>query len=173
MKKVKIAGTPAAGTNYELDDGRVIRILLFLRTPVDQLATATDLTVETRGYEINKEGAFIIDDNGEPIMFKSQISRIPMANVKDKGSTLKEGWVIQPRPDDDETWEQMTEGVKKLKNLPKDAEAGDRVIVNHDLYMFQEGIYEAIRKGRLQEAIAMGGPPPTTLTDEEISALMP
>jgi hypothetical protein len=174
MKTVNIKGTPPAATNYQLDDGRIYRILLFLLTPESALATADDVSVETRGYEVTQDGSFVIDDNGEPITLPNQRARIPMANVRNGSATMKAGWNAQnlPEEEDDEAYKEATAGARKLKKLPSEGEVGEKVLVDGTLYVYELGLYETIRQMRLQE-VKPQEPDVPAETPEDVKALLP
>ena len=59
-----------------------------------------------------------------------------------------------------------------LKKLPADGDIGDRVLVNDELFVWDDGIYESVRRGRVQEAMNQT-PAPTKLSDEELQKLIP
>lgn len=150
MKRIDVKDLPSNVSAYELDDGRIFRVHLELKTPVDQLATAGDVEVETRGYQINAQGALLVNDSQEPIMLAPQRARIPLTNVRSGLDTVKPAWVKQVFADD-ASREKLTEGVKKLKHLPKTGEPGDSVMVGDDMFVFSDGLYESVRRSRAAE----------------------
>lgn len=171
MKKIAIKDTPAGAENYQLEDGRIFRIYLDLKTPVAQLATAESIDVETRGYQIDKSGAFMVDDNQEPIFLQPSRSRIPMANIRSGTDTAKPGWVQQVVLEGDELAEEDMKSVRKLKNLPKTGEPGDRVVVGDELYAWSDGVYDSIRRARLTNLPQEKADTP--LDDATVESLIP
>lgn len=149
MKRIEVPDLASNATAYELDDGRIYRVHLILLTPAQNLATADYVEVETRGYQIIANGAFLVDDNGEPIMLPPQRARIPLANVRAGADTVKPGWVKQNLPEDEAALVEAVKGAKKLKNLPKSAEPGEKVQVGEELFAYGEGLYDQVRRGRL------------------------
>lgn len=164
MKRIEVKDLPANVTAYELADGSIYRIHMDLITPVDQLAAAADVEVETRGYLIDKNGSLLIDENLEPITLPRQRARIPLANVRAGADTVKPGWVQRDAPTDPEA------SVRKLKNLPKTAEAGDEVVVDDKFYIYSDGIYEQVRRNRLA---SLDVPAAETLDPEMVANLIP
>ena len=157
MKRIDVSDLPANAAAYELEDGRIFRVHLELKTPTDQLATAQDVEVETRGYQINAAGAFMVDDNLEPITLAPQRARIPLANVREGRDTMKPGWREVTEQPDPET------PARKLKKLPATAEPGDVVLVDDKFYAYTEGLYESVRRHRLLELKAEA---PTPVADQ-------
>lgn len=149
MNRIDVKDLPSNATAYQLDDGRIYRIHMNLITPVSQLATADYVEVETNGYQIDKSGAFMVDDNGEPIMLPKQRARIPLANVRAGTDSVKPGWQVQSLPEDEAARDEALKGARKLKKLPSTAQPGDRVMVGDDLYVYGLGLYESVRRGRL------------------------
>lgn len=147
MKRIDVKDLPANAAAYELDDGRIFRVHLDLKTPTDQLATANDVEVETRGYQINEAGAFMIDDNQEPITLPPQRARIPLANVREGRDTMKPGWVEQVY---DPAGEEPVDA-RKLKKLPATGTPGEQVLTDGKLYTYSDGLYESVRRNRLLE----------------------
>lgn len=151
MKRIEIADTHQSASNYELADGRILRIHMKLITPKEQLATADFVEVETRGFEVDKKGSFIVDAEGMPVQIAPQRARIPLANVRQGMDSVKPGWIKQSLPTDEAARTQALEPHKPLKNLPKTGEAGDVKRMGDDLYTWTEGLYEQVRRGRLAE----------------------
>ena len=175
MKRIEIADLAKNAFAYELDDGRVYRLHMNLITPVDKLATADYVEVETNGYEIDKHGNFVVDDNGEPITLAKQRARIPLANVRAGTDSIKEGWQAQAMPSeksDPEAYAATVEGAKKLKKLPKTGEQGDKVMVDGTVYAYGLGLYEQVRRQRLAQ-VAPSSSAPSALDQEAIDALIP
>lgn len=154
MKKVEIADTVASATNYQLDDGRIIRIHTKLITPEAQLADADFVEIETRGFEVTKSGAFVVDDDGVPVMIAPQRARIPLGNVRAGVDSVKPGWIKQTLPDDEAAKAAALDPHKKLKNLPKTSEPGELARVGDELYTWTDGLYESVRRGRIAETAA-------------------
>lgn len=169
MKRIEVKGLPANITAYELTDGSIYRIHMDMITPVDQLSTASDVEVETRGYLIDKDGSLLIDENLEPITLPRQRARIPLANVRAGADTMKPGWVKQNLPEDEAQRAAALEGVKKLKNLPKTGEPGDTAHVGDELFVYGEGLYDSVRRGRLADLDVA----PTRPQDMDIQNLLP
>jgi len=171
MKRVNIQDLPANATAYELDDGRIYRMHLTLMTPTSKLNTVDYVEVETKGYRIDKSGAFMVDENQEPIMLAPQRARVPLGNIRTGSDTAKPGWVRQNLPEDENERAEVTKGVKKLKNLPKEGVVGDAVMVGDEMFGYSDGVYERVRMARLeslpQEAAA------TPLDDATIQSLIP
>lgn len=157
MERIDVKDLPANATAYRLDDGRIFRVHLDLKTPAEQIATATDVEVETRGYQINEAGAFMIDDNQEPITLPTQRARIPLENVRQGADTMKPGWQERTAPENED------HPVKKLKNLPKTGAPGDEVSVDGKFYVYTEGLYESVRRNRIAE---LGAVAPTPVADQ-------
>jgi len=175
MKRIEVSDLARNAQAYQLDDGRIYRIHLNLLTPVDKLATADYLEVETNGYQIDKSGAFMVDDNGEPITLAKQRARIPMANVRAGADSVKAGWQAQATPDensDPDAYASAIEGARKLKKLPKTGEPGDRVLVDGQLYAYGEGLYEQVRQSRLAQ-IDAGAGTLDALDDAAVADLLP
>lgn len=147
MKKIEVPDIASNATAYQLDDGRIYRVHMVLVTPAQLLATADYVEVETRGYQIAANGAFMVDDNGEPIMLTPQRARIPLVNVRSGLDTVKPGWVKQaPIP---EGRELDTTGARKLKTLPKTGEPGEKVLIGDELHAYTDGLYDHVRRSRL------------------------
>lgn len=172
MKRINVADLAANATAYELDDGRVYRIHMNLITPVQNLATADYVEVETKGYQIDKSGAFMVDDNGEPITLPPQRARIPLANVRAGLDTVKPGWVAQNLPEDEAAQAEALKGARKLKKLPSEGEAGDKVLVDDVLYGWGDGLYDQVRRQRLADLAPMADAP-AALDDATIQDLIP
>lgn len=172
MKRINIADLAPNATAYQLDDGRVYRIHMNLITPVQSLSTADFVEVETKGYQIDKTGAFMVDDNGEPVMLPPQRARIPLANVRAGLDTVKPGWVAQTLPEDEAERAEALKGARRLKKLPGEGEAGDKVLVDDVLYGWGDGLYDQVRRQRLAD---LGAAPdaPAPLDDATIQALIP
>ena len=168
-KKINIADTPDSAINYEMEDGRIYRIYTTLVTPHALLKTADNLEIETHGYQITRDGSFVVDDNGEPVMIPRQRTRIPMSSIRNGSDTANPGWIRQPVADPEEE----LKGVKKLKNLPKTGEPGDRVNIDGELYAYTEGLYDSTRQRRLREIGASSAVPANPLDDEAIANLLP
>lgn len=159
MKRIDVKDLPANAAAYELDDGRIFRVHLELKTPTDQLATAQDIEVETRGYQINADGAFMVDDNLEPITLPAQRARIPLGNVREGRDTMKPGWVEQPY----DPAAGISEGTRQLKKLPATGTPGEQVLTGDKLYSYSDGLYESVRLHRLLELKAEA---PTPVADQ-------
>lgn len=172
MKKIEISDTAKNAVNYEMDDGRIYRIHMDLLTPTASLPTADYVEVETRGYEIAKNGAFVVDDNGEPITLKTQRARIPLANFRAGIDTMKPGWVKQTLPEDEAAAAEAVKDARKLKKLPASAESGDKVVVGDELYAYSEGLYDAVRQQRLRE-VKPNTDAPAVLDESAIEGLIP
>ena len=172
MKKIDIKDLPSNATAYQLDDGRIYRIHMTLITPVSQLATADYVEVETNGYQIDKSGAFMVDENQEPIMLPKQRARIPLANVRAGTDSVKPGWQVQQPSSGDTFTEEELKGARKLKKLPATAEQGDRVLVDDELYAYGQGLYESVRMGRLSQ-ITQEPAAPSPLDQAAIDDLIP
>ena len=151
MKRIEIADTHQSASNYELEDGRVIRIHMKLITPKEQLASADFVEVETRGFEVDKRGAFVVDGEGMPITIAPQRARIPLANVRQGMDAVKPGWIKQSLPTDKEQLATVLEPHKAIKNLPKTGTTGDIKRVGDELFTWTDGLYEQVRKGRLAD----------------------
>lgn len=161
MQTITIKDTPANATNYQLDDGRIFRIYTKVVTPEADIPTASMLSVQTNGYEITKDGSFVVDDNGEPVMLEKRVTQISLDNVRNGVDTMNGGWVPQDLAYDPENPREDVKDVKQLKAVPKSGEAGDRVYSKADkqTYVYSAGQYENIRRGRLSEAVAMAPKP--------------
>lgn len=167
MKRIDVKDLPSNAAAYELDDGRIFRVHLDLKTPTDQLATAQDVEVETRGYQINEAGAFMIDDNQEPITLPPQRARIPLGNVREGRDTMKPGWVEQAY---DPAGEEPV-GARKLKKLPATGTPGEQVLTDGKLYSYSDGLYESVRRHRILE---LGSVTPTPVADQAfVDSILP
>lgn len=153
MKRIEIADTAASAANYELDDGRIFRIHLKLITPQEQLGSADFVEVETRGFEVTKNGSFVVDDDGMPVLLAPQRARIPLANIRSGLDSAKPGWIKQTLPDDKDARAQVLDPHKSIKTLPKSGEPGDVKRVGDELYTYTDGLYEQVRRGRIGEVL--------------------
>lgn len=171
MKRIEIPDTVGSASNYELDDGRIIRIHLRLVTPVEQLGNADYVEVETRGFEVDKKGSFIVDNEGMPIAIAPQRARIPLTNVKQGLDSVKAGWIKNTLPEDKDALAAALEPHKSLKNLPKTGDTGDVKRVGDELYTWTDGLYEQVRRGRLAEIANVK--PAVKLDEETINSLIP
>lgn len=157
MNRIDIKDNPANASNYELEDGRIVRVHLRLLTPDSELAKAEFIDVETVAYEITKSGAFVVDDNGEPITLPKQRTRIPLANVRAGADSMKPGWTRQDLSYDPKNPRDDVADVKQLKALPKSGKSGDRVYVEADksTYVYTDGLYETVRHSRVAEMLSI------------------
>lgn len=172
MKRVDIPDLPENATAYQLDDGRYYRVHLRLITPVQNLATADYVEVETNGYQIDKSGAFMVNDDQEPITLEKQRARIPLSQFRAGLDTLKPGWVKQTLPDDEVAQAEALKDARKLKTLPKTGESGDKVLSNDELYVWSDGLYDAVRRARVA-GIAPDAEAPEPLDEEIIANMIP
>lgn len=161
MNKLTIEGTARNASVYKLDDGRIFRVHLNLITPVDNIASASFLEIETNGYQISLDGSLVLDGNGEPITISRQRARIPMGSIRDGRDTVHPRWrEIEGDPGD----------APEFQDLPESSEPGDRAVLNGKLYVFDEGIYERIRRQRVSET---GPALPPPLDQEAVASLIP
>lgn len=148
MERITLPGIPANASAYLLDDGRIYRVHLDLKTPEDKLSTADYVEIETRGYEVDESGALILDGNGEPKLIKAQRARIPLANVRNGTDSVKPGWVMVPEAPRAEGEEVPEDDVSEL---PTTANEGDVLRFGGIVYRYTLGLYEACRRMRLTE----------------------
>lgn len=169
MERIEVVDLPANASAYQLDDGRIFRVHLDLKTPMSLLAQANDIEVETRGYQINEAGVIQLNANLEPIMLPPQRARIPLANVREGRDVMKPGWV--ERAYDPEA--PLPEGTQELEALPATGMPGELVLLDSDdkLYAYSNGLYESVRISRLSE---LGAAVPTPLADQAfVDSLIP
>lgn len=161
MKQINIKDTPANACNYQLDDGRIFRIYTKVLTPEADIPTAQMLSVQTNGYEITKDGSFVVDDSGEPVVLDKRVTQISLENVRSGLDTMNGGWVPQDLAYDPENPREDVKDVKQLKAVPKTGSPGDRVYSKEDkqTHVYSAGQYENIRRARLSEAVAMAPQP--------------
>lgn len=173
MQSINIKGTPANACNYQLDDGRIFRIYTKVLTPEAEIPTAQMLTVQTNGYEITKDGSFLVDDNGEPVMLDKRTTQISLENVRNGVDTMNGGWVPQDLAYDPENPREDVKDVKQLKAVPKTGAPGDRVYAkdSKQTYVYSAGQYENIRRARLSEAVAMA--PKAEAEPLDVSEILP
>lgn len=171
MKRIEIADTADNASNYQLEDGRIYRIHMKLITPKEQLATSDYVEVETRGFEVTKNGSFVVDDDGVPVSLPLQRARLPLANVRAGNDTAKPGWVKQDLPGDEEARAEHLSGHSKLKAIPKTGSPGDVKRVGDELYSYTEGLYDQVRRARLNEVLPLVDY--NILNDAQIAALIP
>lgn len=173
MKVVNVKGTPDGAANYELEDGRIFRVILKLKTPDEQIASADHLTLEAVGYEITKDGAFVVDERyGEPVTLRAQATQLPLAGIRAGTETAKPGWVRQALPEGEVERDSVLEGVKKLKRLPGGGKDGDLLNIEGELYSWSEGTYEGLRRALLQQ-VQTPGTLGTAPDPEQLAALRP
>lgn len=171
MERIEVKDTPAGATNYKLDDGRIVRVHLKVLTPESEIPTADMLAVQTNGYEINKDGAFIVDDNGEPITLAKNVTSVPLASIRNGSDNMNGGWVETDLAYDPENPRADVADVRQLKTLPKTGAANDRVYAKDDkkTYVYNAGQYETIRLRRAAEMAAVVSAP----VPLEVQAILP
>lgn len=169
MQRIEVPNLPANASAYQDDAGNIYRVHLDLKTPIETLTSASSyVEVETRGYLIDASGSLLVDDNLEPIMLPAQRARIPMGNIINGTDTASPGWVKQPLPEDEAARSEALKSGRKLKHLPKSGTVGELVIVDDELYAFSEGLYEAVKRGR----VAAAAPAPVAAPDALSAAVL-
>lgn len=167
MESIEVVDLPANASAYQLDDGRIFRVHLDLKTPMSLLAQANDIEVETRGYQINEAGVIQLNANLEPIMLPPQRARIPLVNVREGRDLMKPGWVERAYTPE----AGVPEGTQELEELPATGTPGEPVLTGGKLYSYTKGLYESVRISRLSE---LGAAVPTPLADQAfVDSLIP
>lgn len=173
---VDVKDSPKNSTTYLLPDGRYVRVHLKLLTTDDALATANEVEVRTSAYEVNKNGDFIVDEDGEPVMMPRQGIRIPLSQVHSGATLMKPGWVETDIAYDPKNPREDSADVRQLKNLPKNGKSGERVYIEGDkkTYSYTDGLYENVRRQQITTFTRANVLPATTTVDpSKIEALKP
>lgn len=156
MDTVNVKGTASGATIVKTDDGRYFRIHTKVLTPEAEIPNASLLQVQTHGYEVDKNGAFLVDGNDEPIMLEKSITSIPLENIRNGSDTMNGGWVAQDLAYDPDEPREDQKDIRQLKAVPKEGKPGDRVYSKDakQTYVYSPGQYANIRERRISDFVA-------------------
>lgn len=173
--KQKQLKTPAGATMIETDDGRFFRIHTKVLTPEADIPKVDMLQVQTHGYEVDKSGNLMVDENDEPIMLDKQITSIPMANIHNGSDTMNPGWMAQDLAYDPENPREDQKDIRQLKSVPKEGNPGDRVYSKTDkaTYVYSPGQYANIRERRVSDFAARTAPKSDDAPSVDVSNILP
>lgn len=148
MKRVTLPSCPALGADYDCD-GRLIRALL-RKTGSDQ----GFVTYEAQAYVVDSAGAVVVDDHGWPVRTPGTTHSLSLSGLAAKSTTREAGWVKHVPPVG-QVFDPaaLPEGWRAAPALPPRGEPGERVCVGEQGWIWSEGEFERLRRGKAEELL--------------------